>query len=105
MSLNIHESAVKRIEELRIKLGKPNLMLSVIVDSGGCAGFEYIMELTEDPLENANIFAGVIMTDDISVPYMAGSTISFVQELAGSEFVITNPNAKSGCGCGTSFSV
>ena len=105
MTLNIHTSVVKRIEELRTQLNKPNLVLSVIVDSGGCAGFEYAMELTETPLENPHFFDEVVMTDDISLPYMEGSTIIFETTLAGSEFVINNPNARSGCGCGTSFSV
>ena len=105
MILKIDPSTVKRVEELRTQLGKPDLMLSIIVDSGGCAGFEYKMELTQDPLVNANLFEDVVMTDDISLPYLEGATVRFESYLGGSEFVIDNPNARSGCGCGTSFSV
>lgn len=105
MTLIIDPSTVKRVEELRTKLGKPDLFLSIIVDSGGCAGFEYIMELTQDPPANATLFGDVVMTDDISIPYLDGATVRFESYLGGSEFVIDNPNARSGCGCGTSFSV
>lgn len=105
MSLDIDESAVKRIEDLRTQQNKPALMLRVTVDSGGCSGFQYILELTEDKNDDDTIFANSVITDEISIPYLTGSVVKFESGLAGSEFTIQNPNATSGCGCGTSFSV
>ena len=105
MSLVIDESAVKRIEELRTAQNKTGLMLRVTVEGGGCSGFQYKLELTEDKTDNDETFEGAVITDDISLPFLDGSTVKFEQGLIGSEFKIENPNAVSGCGCGTSFSV
>lgn len=105
MTLIIDESAVKRINELRAQQAKENLVLRVRVDGGGCSGFKYTLDLTESKNANDLLFDDVVVTDDISLPFIDGSTISFEQSLIGSEFKITNPNAVSGCGCGTSFSV
>ena len=80
-------------------------MLRVTVEGGGCSGFQYKLELTEDKTDKDEIFNGAVVTDDISLPFLDGSTVKFEQGLIGSEFKIENPNAVSGCGCGTSFSV
>ncbi|MCC6597757.1 MAG: iron-sulfur cluster assembly accessory protein [Alphaproteobacteria bacterium] len=80
-------------------------MLRVTVDGGGCSGFQYRLTLTEDHTSQDIIFAETVVTDDISLPFLAGSVIKFEEGLIGSEFKIENPNAKSGCGCGTSFSM
>ncbi|MGH1379243.1 MAG: HesB/IscA family protein [Alphaproteobacteria bacterium] len=105
MSLNIDDSAVKRIDELRVTQGKDDLMLRVRVDGGGCSGFQYNLTLTQDRNEQDIEFAGSILTDGISMGFLDGATVSFESSLIGSEFKINNPNATSGCGCGTSFSV
>jgi len=105
MSLIIDDSAVKRIEELRTAQGKDALMLRVTVEGGGCSGFQYKLELTEDKTDNDQTFKGSVITDDISLPFLDGSVVKFDEGLIGSEFKIENPNAVSGCGCGTSFSV
>lgn len=105
MSITVDDSAVKRITELRQQQDKPALKLRVTVDSGGCSGFQYILELTEDKNDDDTAFADSIITDEVSIPYLKGSTIRFEKALAGSEFVIDNPGAISGCGCGTSFSM
>ncbi len=105
MSINIDQSAVKRIEELRQQQGKDALMLRVTVEGGGCSGFQYKLELTEDKSDKDVPFADTVITDDISLPFLSGATVSFEEELTGSEFKIENPNASSGCGCGGSFSV
>ncbi len=105
MSITIDDSAVKRIEELREQQGKDALMLRVTVDGGGCSGFQYKLELTDDISEKDQKFADAVVTDDISLPFLDGSVIKFDQSLIGSEFKIENPNAISGCGCGTSFAV
>lgn len=105
MSLTIDDSAVKRIQELRDKKDTDALMLRVTVEGGGCSGFQYILELTEETNDKDIKFADSVVTDDISMPFLTGSTIKFKADLIGSEFVIDNPNAQSGCGCGTSFAV
>ncbi|MCD8562493.1 MAG: iron-sulfur cluster assembly accessory protein [Alphaproteobacteria bacterium] len=105
MTITVDESAVKRIEELRALQGKPALLLRVRVEGGGCSGFQYVMELTDAPQADEQVFSEAVLTDDISLPFLEGSTIRFEQGLIGAEFKIDNPNATSGCGCGTSFSV
>lgn len=105
MTLNIHDSAVKRINELREQQGKTALKLRITVEGGGCSGFMYKMELTDTEGKDDTVFADSVVTDAISLPFLDGSTIRFDQGLIGSEFKIENPNAVSGCGCGTSFSV
>jgi len=105
MTLIIDESAVKRIKELRTAQSKDALMLRITVDGGGCSGFQYKLDLTEDTSDKDQTFDGAVVTDDISLPFLAGSIVKFDEGLIGSEFKIENPNAVSGCGCGTSFSV
>jgi iron-sulfur cluster insertion protein len=105
MTITVDESALKRIQNLRTAQGKHGLMLRITVDGGGCSGFQYRLELTE-ALQNDDIhFAGAVVTDPISLPYLDKSVVRFEESLIGSEFKIDNPNAKSGCGCGTSFAV
>lgn len=105
MSINVDESAVKRVEELRGQQGKAALMLRVTVDGGGCSGFQYKLELTDEVDDKDLRFADTVVTDDISIAFLKDSTIKFDDALIGSEFKIENPNAVSGCGCGTSFAV
>ena len=105
MTLNIDDSAVNRINELRSAQGKDALMLRVRVEGGGCSGFQYKLELTEDQNDQDLKFSESVVTDDISLGFLEGATISFEKGLIGSEFKITNPNATAGCGCGVSFSV
>ena len=105
MGIIVDESAVKRLKNLREQKGDANLKLRIRVDGGGCSGFQYNMELTSEQNENDIDFSGTILTDDISLPFLEGSTISFEEGLIGSDFKIDNPNAIAGCGCGTSFSV
>ncbi len=105
MSLNIDDSAVKRICELRDLQDKKDLHLRIRVEGGGCSGFQYKLELTEDRNKNDIIFEGAVLSDDISIGFLDGATIRFEQGLIGAEFKIDNPNATAGCGCGTSFSI
>ena len=105
MSITVDNSAVKRIQELRKQQGKDNLMLRITVEGGGCSGFQYKIELTEDQTDKDSSFAGTVITDDISMGFLDGSKVSFEEGLIGSDFKLENPNAVSGCGCGSSFSV
>ncbi|MAI61401.1 MAG: hypothetical protein CBB87_02795 [Micavibrio sp. TMED27] len=105
MSLIIDDSAVKRIEELRTAKKQDDLMLRITVEGGGCSGFQYKFELTDETGDKDLTFGNSVVTDDISMPFIDGSKIIFKQDLIGSDFVIENPNAQSGCGCGTSFAI
>ena len=105
MTLNIDQSTVKRVNELREIQEKPSLFLRVRVEGGGCSGFQYKLDLTENKNENDLVFNEVVLSDDISMGFLEGATVSFEEGLIGSEFKINNPNATAGCGCGTSFTV
>lgn len=106
MSITVDDSAVKRIKDLRAQRQSDALLLQVTVEGGGCSGFQYKIELTDTaPGDKDIVFADCVITDDISLPFLKDSVVKFEQGLIGSEFKIENPNALSGCGCGTSFSV
>lgn len=83
-------------------------MLRVAVDGGGCSGFQYRFDLVdtveEDDLKVERDGAAALV-DVVSLALLKGSEIDFVDELAGAEFRVRNPNAKSSCGCGVSFSI
>ena len=104
--IQLTEAAAKRVAAIATRQKKaPILRLSV--DGGGCAGFTYRFELSE--IEDGDAIAetdGVrLIVDPISLDLVQGSAVDFVEELGGSAFRVTNPNAASGCGCGSSFSV
>ena len=105
MGINVDQSAIKRIEELRNAKNAEDLMLRVRVDGGGCSGFQYLLDLTEARQDSDIEFSDTVLTDDISLPFLEGATIKFEDGLIGSDFKIENPNAVAGCGCGTSFAV
>ena len=100
-------AAARRIREIAAVEGRP-LMLRVAVQGGGCSGFQYRFDLVETGhAEDLRIErdGAAALVDDISVALLKGSLIDFVDELAGAEFKVRNPNAKSSCGCGVSFSL
>ena len=107
-NITITENLTRRIQQMQADRANSALMLRVFVNGGGCQGFEYVYDLTTDAaaddvqLEKNGV---KVVIDPTSLPLLEGSTIDFVDELAGSSFKITNPNAQSTCGCGTSFSV
>ena len=105
MTITVDDSAIKRIQELRAQQGKSALLLRITVEGGGCSGFQYKLDLTEQTGEKDQIFGNAVVTDDISLTFLKGSTVHFESSLIGAEFKIDNPNAVSGCGCGTSFAV
>ncbi|MDS9466114.1 iron-sulfur cluster assembly accessory protein [Paracoccus sp. MBLB3053] len=90
-----------------INASGPARPLRVAVLGGGCSGFQYDIRLdatAEDDLVLAGEGQSVVV-DPVSLPFLAGATIDFTDELIGARFVIDNPNASSSCGCGTSFSI
>ena len=105
--LTLTAAAARRIRDIGAKEGRP-LMLRLAVDGGGCSGFQYRFDLVEaaEPDDHRIERDGAAaLVDDISVALLKGSEIDFVDALAGAEFKVINPNAKSSCGCGVSFSI
>ena len=104
--IQLTASAAKRVAAIAARQGK-DAILRLSVDGGGCAGFTYKFELGE--LEADDVSAetdGVrLVVDPISLDLVEGSAVDFVEDLGGSAFKVTNPNAASGCGCGSSFSL
>jgi iron-sulfur cluster assembly accessory protein len=83
-------------------------MLRVSVEGGGCSGFQYKFDMERAKAEDDLVIArggAVVLIDPVSVNYMAGSEIDFVENLIGASFQVKNPQAKTSCGCGTSFSL
>ena len=105
--LTLSDTAARRLAKLGQDEGHP-VMLRVAVDGGGCSGFQYRFELVQaaEP-DDIRIAANgqAALVDAVSLPFLKGSEIAFVDELAGAQFVVRNPNAASSCGCGVSFSI
>jgi iron-sulfur cluster insertion protein len=106
--ITLTERAARRIAEIAAREGKPGARLRVAVNGGGCSGFQYGFSLDEavgdDDLVVERDGAGIVV-DSVSLMYLTGSEVDFVEELAGAYFTIRNPNATSSCGCGASFGV
>jgi iron-sulfur cluster assembly protein len=101
------ESAAIKINAIMAKQGKVQF-LRVAVDGGGCSGFQYNFDFADAPNEDDLILerdGARILIDEISQEFLKDSEIDYVNELIGAAFKIHNPNAKSSCGCGTSFSL
>ncbi|MDX2144632.1 MAG: iron-sulfur cluster insertion protein ErpA [Rhodospirillaceae bacterium] len=101
-------SAAARVTQLAAGEGNPNLMLRLAVSGGGCSGFSYGFSLDEAVTGDDKVFefhGAKLVVDDVSLDLLKGSQIDYVEDLLASSFRITNPNAKSTCGCGTSFAV
>jgi len=82
--------------------------LRVSVEGGGCSGFQYRYDLVEGPAADDLILEGdtaTVVVDPVSLPFLAGAELDYVDDLMGQSFQIKNPNAQSSCGCGTSFSL
>jgi iron-sulfur cluster insertion protein len=105
--IQITPAAAARVASIAERQGKPPI-LRLAVDGGGCAGFQYRFGLA-DRIESDDTAAqqgGVtLVVDEMSLDLVRGSAVDYVESLGGAAFQVTNPNAASGCGCGTSFSV
>ncbi|MGZ8283451.1 MAG: HesB/IscA family protein [Allosphingosinicella sp.] len=105
--ISLSPSAAARVAAIAERQGKPPI-LRLAVEGGGCAGFQYRFGLADDSATDDIAVArdGVtLVVDEISLDLVRGSMVDFVESLGGSAFQVTNPNAASGCGCGTSFSI
>ena len=107
-TLKFSDAAAARVKQLIAEEKNPNLKLRVYVSGGGCSGFQYGFEFDENvkpgdtQIENNGV---VLLVDASSMQYLADAEVDFLDGLEGSRFVINNPNAKTTCGCGSSFAV
>ncbi|MAU96781.1 MAG: iron-sulfur cluster insertion protein ErpA [Fulvimarina sp.] len=105
--VTLSNSAVKRINAILAKSGgEPSLRISV--EGGGCSGFSYKYDLTEGREADDLVIerdGARVLVDPVSLVYLEGSVVDFVDDLMGQSFQIRNPNAVASCGCGTSFTV
>jgi iron-sulfur cluster insertion protein len=104
--IKLTESAIDKIHEVLEEEG-PTSKLRMYVQGGGCAGFSYGFTIDDEQNEDDfEIPAGktVVLVDTMSFQYLQGATVDFVEDLQGSRFSISNPQAQSTCGCGSSFS-
>lgn len=107
-TFGITDTAVARIRKLREERQTPEAGIRVSVRGGGCSGLTYLIEWAEAPRERDKVFErdGVrVFVDPKSYLYLAGSQLGFEESLMASGFRLENPNVKTACGCGESFSV
>ena len=108
LSLSFTDSAASKVKALITEEENDALMLRVFVTGGGCSGFEYGFTFDEDledddtSIENQGV---KLVVDSLSYQYLTGAEVDFKEDLQGSRFVVTNPNAETTCGCGNSFAI
>ena len=107
MNVDLTSNAAARVAVIAAKLAKPAI-LRLSVEGGGCSGFQYKFGLAET-VDSGDTVAerdGVrLVVDPMSLDLVSGAAVDYVESLGGSAFKVTNPNAASGCGCGSSFSI
>jgi iron-sulfur cluster assembly protein len=104
--VSLTDAAAAKLAELTKEETSPDIGLRVYVYSGGCSGYRYGMMLEDQPTSEDSVLAanGVrVYIDQSSIPLIQGSEIDYVDTLMGAGFTVNNPNAVSGCGCGSSF--
>ena len=106
-TMTLSPSAAARVAMIASKQGKPAI-LRLSVEGGGCSGFQYKFGLADAPEADDLVVeqGGVrLLVDAVSLDLVAGSEVDYVESLGGAAFKVTNPNAASGCGCGSSFAI
>ena len=101
-------AAAAKVRELIREEGNPQLKLRVYIQGGGCSGFQYGFEFDEQQGEDDMAIVTddvTLMVDPLSLQYLMGAEVDYSESLHGAQFVIRNPNAKTTCGCGSSFTV
>ncbi len=101
------ERAAKKVKSLMDQEGEA-LNLRVFITGGGCNGFSYGFTFDEDVADDDAVVESLgvsMLVDSMSYPYLEGAEVDYVEDLNGAQFVVTNPNADSTCGCGNSFSI
>ena len=106
--LQFTTAAAAKVRELIAEEGNAALKLRVYISGGGCSGFQYGFTFDEERAEDdlaVDREGVVLLVDPLSLQYLAGAEIDYAESLSGAQFVIRNPNAKTTCGCGSSFTV
>ena len=106
--LVISDAAAARIVKLAAQEAQPDTMLRITISGGGCSGFQYGFSLDNVVNEDDRVFendGARVVVDEISLDLLGGAMLDFVEDLSGASFQISNPNASSSCGCGTSFAI
>ena len=107
-NIDFSQAAADKVKALIAQEGDEGLRLRVFITGGGCNGFSYGFTFDDDVAEDDAVVerSGVTMVvDAMSYPYLEGSQVDYIEDLSGAQFVVTNPNAASTCGCGNSFSI
>jgi iron-sulfur cluster assembly accessory protein len=107
MDITLTASAASRIKEI-LRNDPSKIALRVAVNGGGCSGFQYDFKLDSTRHDDDIVVerdGASVFIDSVSLPFMAGSEIDFVDDLIGQAFKVKNPQAKASCGCGTSFTI
>ena len=107
-ALQVSPAAIAKVKNLVEEEGNQALKLRVFVTGGGCSGFQYGFTFDENSAEDDTVVEtdGVkVLVDALSIQYLQGSIVDYEEGLHGSKFSISNPNAKTTCGCGESFSI
>ncbi|MFT4721655.1 MAG: iron-sulfur cluster assembly accessory protein [Candidatus Azotimanducaceae bacterium] len=102
------DSAARKVQSLVTEEENPALKLRAFVTGGGCSGFEYGFTFDEDVEDDDTVIEKgevTLLIDALSYQYLMGAEVDFKEDLQGSRFVVTNPNASATCGCGNSFSI
>ncbi|MET0809348.1 MAG: iron-sulfur cluster insertion protein ErpA [Pseudoxanthomonas sp.] len=106
--LNFTGAAAAKVRELIREEGNESLALRVYIQGGGCSGFQYGFEFDENRADDdvaVSTDEVTLLVDPLSLQYLMGSEVDYTESLQGAQFVIRNPNAKTTCGCGSSFSM
>lgn len=106
--LNVTDNAARKVRDLVEDEGNPDLKLRVFVTGGGCSGFQYGFTFDEAVGDEDTVVKKddvAVLVDPLSFQYLVGAAVDYQEGLEGARFVITNPNAKTTCGCGASFSI
>lgn len=105
---SVSDRAARRINQILARETQPGLKLRLSVSGGGCSGFQYGFDL-DDRDEDGDVAVerdgATVVVDGMSLLYLMGCEIDFVEDLTGSYFHVNNPNAASSCGCGSSFAI
>ena len=101
---NITDSATLKINDLLAEENNPNMKVRVFVQGGGCSGFQYGFTFDEETNDDDFVMENIIV-DSLSMQYMTEAVIDYIEDIHGSQFKISNPQAATTCGCGSSFSV
>jgi iron-sulfur cluster insertion protein len=113
-SVSVTDAAARRIQELIVEEGNYNLKLRVYITGGGCSGFKYGFAFDEQMREDDCVaekevpdgsMTISVLVDALSMMYLTGAVIDYIESLQGAHFVVTNPNAQTTCSCGSSFAL